>query len=250
MTASSDPPASAPWWSEYRTVRHIRILHVDLTPDDDREAEAAHWLDGDEQIRMNRFKVARPRTQYALCRSALRACLCRTLGCSNSDLSFGFGEFGKPFAIVSGQQDPVSFNVTHSGQHGLIAVSERCRLGVDAEIRREDRDFDGIGEQVYGENELSALKVCAGAAKSGLFYRLWTMKEALIKAIGTGFSLNPSGFEVPHEMLLGARAGLFRFPHMPECAWRLETLGEGRFAVALAFELRDDTLASVFHATD
>ena len=250
MTALSDPPASAPWWSDYRTVQHIRMLHVDLTPDDNREAEAARWLDGDELIRMKRFKVGRPRTQYALCRSALRACLCRTLGCRNSDLSFGYGKFGKPFAIVSGRQNPVSFNVTHSGQHGLIAVAERCRLGIDAEIRRDDRDFDAIGERVYGENEQSALKVCAGAAKLGLFYRLWTMKEALIKAIGTGFSLSPSGFEVPHEMLHGARAGLFRFPHMPECAWRVETLGEGRFAAAIAFELPENALSSATRATD
>lgn len=241
MMTTFHPPASAPWWSNYRTVGHVRVLHVDLVPDDDREAEAAQWLDAEELARMNRFKVARPRTQYVLCRSALRACLCYTLGCGNSDLSFGYGEFGKPFAIVSGRQDPVSFNVTHSGQHGLIAVSKSCRLGVDAEIRRDNRDFDGIGEKVYGENERSALKVCAGAAKSRMFYRLWAMKEALIKAIGTGFSLNPSRFEIPAEMLRDARAGLFRFPHEPACAWHLENLGEERFAAAVAFELPSDT---------
>ena len=97
MLTVSDPPASAPWWSDYSTIRHIRILHVDLTPDDNREAEAAQWLDADEQTRMNRFKVPRPRTQYVLCRSALRAFLCKTLGCGNSELTFGYGEFGKPF---------------------------------------------------------------------------------------------------------------------------------------------------------
>ena len=147
---------------------------------------------------------------------------------------------GNRFAIVSGKRDPVSFNITHTGQHGLIAVSDGCRLGIDAEVRREGRDFDGIGEQVYGENELSLLKVRAGPAKARLFYRLWAMKEALIKAIGTGFSLSPSKFEVPAEMLRDAREGLFRFPHMPACAWHLENLGEERFAAAIAFELPNE----------
>ena len=64
------------------------------------------------------------------------------------------------------------------------------------------------------------------------------MKEALIKALGTGFSLNPSRFEVPAEMLEGALSGTFRFPHVPGVQWHLQDLSEERFAAAIAFEIR------------
>ena len=70
-----------------------------------------------------------------------------------------------------------------------------------------------------------------------LFYRLWSLKEALIKALGTGFSLNPTRFEVPGPVLDGARSSDFRFPHSPESRWRLHDLGEPRFAAALAWRL-------------
>lgn len=63
------------------------------------------------------------------------------------------------------------------------------------------------------------------------------MKEALIKALGSGFSLNPSRFEVPEPMLQGVRWSLFRFPHASSESWRLLDLGEDRFAAALAYKV-------------
>lgn len=63
------------------------------------------------------------------------------------------------------------------------------------------------------------------------------MKEALIKAIGAGFSLSPSRFEIPEPMLRGAPSGAFRFPHAPANEWRLLELGETRLAAALAYRM-------------
>ena len=62
------------------------------------------------------------------------------------------------------------------------------------------------------------------------------MKEGLIKALGTGFSLNPSWFEVPAAMLLGVESARFRFPHLPKIQWQLHDLGGTRFAAATAYE--------------
>ena len=73
--------------------------------------------------------------------------------------------------------------------------------------------------------------------KIDLFFNLWTMKEALIKALGTGFSLNPARFEIPPSLRRGAPAGVFRFPQCPKTGWRLENLGNAEFAAAVAREL-------------
>ena len=179
----------------------------------------------------------RARREFVLCRAALRINLAERLGCSWGRLSFGFLEHGKPYVRLSDRSVDISFNVSHSGGHGLIAITNEASVGVDVEERAPQRDLDGIGSLVYGPEERRLLGTASGCTKVQIFYRLWSMKEALIKAIGTGFSLNPSGFEVPRPMLRGERSGTFRFPHLPSQTWRILDLGEPRFAAALAYRL-------------
>ena len=222
----------------------VRVIHVNLAPDADREAEAVQWLDPSEKERMGRFRIERPRREFALCRAALRVNLCNLLGCTNERLSFGSGEHGKPFALVDGQSASPGFNVSHSTGHGLIAFASRARprkrIGIDAEVRRTGRNFDGIARVVFGAEERAAHAAARGEDKVRLFYRLWSLKEALIKALGTGFSLHPSRFEVPPAMIRETNSGVFRFPHLPADRWRLECLDDVRFAAALAHEVDPD----------
>lgn len=225
------------WWSPFRVIDGITVIQVDLAPDAAHEKEAFACLDRNEKDRWRRYRVERARRQFALCRAALRANLCEKHGCMNDQLSFGFLEHGKPFAIVDGMPSRYSFNVSHSGTHGLIAFAPRGQLGVDAEERLARPTLDGIIETVFGPSEQAALARVSGNRKIHLFFSLWTMKEALIKALGTGFSLDPSGFEVPLAMLHGMKSGIFRFPHAPAVKWRIQDLGETRFAAAIAYEL-------------
>lgn len=232
MTTPGDP-----WWSPWLEAEGVLVLHVDLRADRHREERALALLDDEERRRWDRFVVQGARRQFALCRAALRINLCERLGCANDELSFGYLEHGKPFARVNGTPSPASFNVSHSGLNGLIGFAEHDGLGVDLEERAPDRNFDGIGSSVYGPGERRALTAAAGPQKADVFYRLWSLKEALIKALGTGFSLNPSRFEVPAAMLGGARSSVFRFPHAPSHSWWLMDLGEPRFAAAMAYRL-------------
>ena len=231
------------WWRPYRVVDGISVVHVDLRPDSGREATAVAWLDRAEHDRLRRFRVERPRRDFALCRAALRVNLCNLLGCTNERLSFGYRKHGKPYALVDGQPASLAFNVSHSTPHGLIAFASAgspCRrIGVDAEVRRAGRDFDGIAERVYSPGERAALAAAWGEDKVRLFYRLWTLKEALIKALGTGFSLNPSTFEIPPDMIQETDAGKLRIDREPERTWRLACLGDTGFAAAIAHEIDD-----------
>ena len=228
--------ADRTWWSPFRAIDGASVIHVDLRSDSAREKEAMAWLDRAETQRLRRFRIERPRRDFTLCRAALRVHLCERLDCANDALSFGFHEHGKPFARVDGQPVPISFNVSHSSPHGLIAFAPRGRLGVDVEMRRPGRDFDGIAASVFGPNERAAVVAAWGEDKIRLFYRLWTFKEALIKALGTGFTLGPSRFEVPSAMIHEANSGRFRFPHDPADEWRITCLGGAGFAAAIARE--------------
>ena len=231
------PKASDPfWWRPLTVAGNASITYVDLRLDTERETSAFGWLDQSEQARLERIQAARRRREFVLCRSALRAVLCDRLDCDNTQLSFEDSEQGKPSALVRAATAAIDFSVSHSGGHALIAVVEEGRVGIDVEDRSTTRDIDGAASLTFTPAEQAELAAMSGARKTEFFYRIWTMKEALIKALGVGFGLNPSRFEIPPAMRSGARHCVFRFPHLPGERWRLEDLGNAAFAAAIATE--------------
>ena len=214
---------TGPWWRLFRRSGDIVVFYVDLTPCAFREERARAWLDSREAAQRSRYLYPRPGRHFTLCRAALRALLCCRLDCRNDQLSFDTSRYGKPHALVSGVRAPVGFNVSHGGRHGLIALTPEGSVGVDVEEYDAHRDLDGIAKRVFAPCEQAELARLDGANKVRLFFDLWTMKEALIKALGTGFYLSPSRFEIPPALRRGGSSGVFRFPQYPAVAWRLKT---------------------------
>lgn len=227
---------SPPPWRPLHETDDAAVVHVDLTPDAQRETEALGWLDAAERSRRDRFLYPRPRREFTLCRAAVRSLLCRELGCGNAELSFETAKFGKPFARFRGIPAPVAFNVSHSGRHGLIALAPKGRIGVDVEERSTKRNLDGYIRLLFAPEERTALEKSRGRGRVELFYRLWTLKEAAIKAAGAGLSIDPASFGIPPGMVRGERTGVFSFPETPEVRWRLENISNARFAAAIARE--------------
>ncbi len=224
-------------WRPIRESEEALVVHLDLAPDISREKIALDWLDESELERRDRFIHPGPRRRFTLCRAALRSLLCRELGCGNSELSFDASKFGKPFAKVGGTPSKIAFNVSHGGRQGLIAVAPRGRIGVDVEERRTGRDLDGYIATLFAPGERAEIEQAEYGKKLKLFYRLWTMKEALVKAVGTGLSLDTAEFEIPPAMVRGETVGAFSFPGTPSVRWRLEDIGNERYAAAMAREL-------------
>ena len=233
-------PIAEGWWRLFRTTGGVEVSHVDLTPDGAREAEAYARLDESERERCRRFQHPGPQRRFALCRAALRAILSRRLGCGDERLAFGAAPYTKPYAVLEGQPAPIAFNVSHSGDHGLIAVASKGRLGVDVEERVTRHDLDGPIAGVLGPDERARLAAADGDEKLRLFFYFWTLKEALLKAIGTGHGIEMSRFQVPKNMRSGETTGIFRFPHLPTATWRLESLDTKDFAAALAYDVMPD----------
>ena len=131
----------------------------------------------------------------------------------------------------------MSFNVSHSGNHGLVAYAPKGRLGVDIEERDAQRDLSLLIETVLGPEERTALALTQGQARTRLFFKLWTLKEAVLKALGEGFAMDAASIRIPTAMLGGKESGVLRLPRLPEVTWRIEDLGNQKFAAAVAFEL-------------
>ena len=224
------------WWSPYGETGDVSVVSVDLTPDAARESKSMGWLCNEELTRWDRYHFAGPRRQFALTRAALRAILCCRLDCENQQLTFGISKYGKPFALVSGAPSGNSFNVSHSGRYGLLAFAPEGRVGVDVEERVVRQDIDELGSAVFSPGELAEIVPALGEAKHRLFYDLWAMKEAVIKALGTGLYMNPAFFEVPLPLRQGDREGMLKLPGSPGVAWRLSNIGNEHFAAAVARE--------------
>ena len=225
------------WMRPFRSVSSVDIFHVDLSPHGAREASCATLLDRKELSRADRFLYPGPRRRFILLRAALRDLLCDRLDCDNDNLSFGSAEHGKPFALVGDVPAAIQFNVSDSGRHGLIAIAPQGQIGIDAEERSTARDLDGLAETVFGPDEQAYVASARGPEKVHRFYRLWTMKEALLKALGTGLYLDVSSFQVPETLLHGESGAEFRFPQFPEARWWVEDLGVEDFAAAIASEM-------------
>lgn len=244
IVASPSAWRSGEWWRPFTAFGCVAVTHVDLVPDALSEQRAWALLDAAEQQRADRFRHAGARRQYILCRGALRSLLCDALCCPNEELEFRPLRHGKPIAFVGGTKAAFGFNVSHGGRHGLIALAPDGSVGVDVEARSSPRNLDVLIDTVLSPDERTEVIAAAGDEKLELFLDLWTMKEALSKALGMGMSMNVSGFEIPHDMRLGSRGGVFCFPDVPAVTWRLHNLGTEHFAAAVAYTQGQSDLRS------
>ena len=118
---------------------------------------------------------------------------------------------------------------------------------MDVEERTPRRNLNDDIRLLFAPGERAELEAADGDRRTDLFYRLWTLKEAVLKAAGLGLALDTAGFEIPRALYRGAPEGEatpqlrercrdFRLPGAPGVAWRLEPLEDVRFAAALARE--------------
>jgi 4'-phosphopantetheinyl transferase len=83
----------------------------------------------------------------------------------------------------------LNFNSSHSEDLVAVAVSQKHPVGIDVEIHRADRDFEKIQKRVFSAKEKMAWQQLSPADKGPFFYKLWTLKESLVKAHGIGLQM-------------------------------------------------------------
>lgn len=136
----------------------------------------------DERERAQKF--VRGKESYLASRWLLRKVLSRYTGLAPEAVIFLRTDKGKPYL----PQSDIRFSLSHSGDWALLAVGKVELIGVDIEAVRATRDLRGIAENYYHPHEIAQLQTLAGVVQSDYFYRLWTLKEAFFKALGTGIS--------------------------------------------------------------
>lgn len=203
-------------------------------------------LSASEQARADRFRFPRDAHRYRVAHWALRDILAQATGVPAEALEFRIDPTGKPHLAHKGAPQ---FNLSHAHDLALLAVGDATDLGVDVEYHRPVPEMRGVAESHFAEEERAALFGSsqhddrAGAANNAVhrdgshpdnpaitharletFYRIWTRKEAFVKATGSGVGPALARFAVtadPHD------ARILRADDYPAATtdWTLRDLG-------------------------
>jgi 4'-phosphopantetheinyl transferase len=157
----------------------IYLWRVDL----DQAAADPASLSPDERARAAKLRTPELAHRFVAGRAFLRRTLAAYLGCAPEAVGFTYNPYGRPGLTDA----PFDFNLSHSGATALLAVAQGT-VGVDVEHPDPDAELVEIGRQVMSPAELAAFEALPAARREAAFYALWTAKEAVIKALGTGFS--------------------------------------------------------------
>jgi 4'-phosphopantetheinyl transferase len=153
-------------------------------------------LSGEEKQRAERFQFSIDRVRHVVGRSVLRAILARCMKINADQLRFEYGAFGKPLLATASTEIPLQFNVSHSGELILIAITMGRAVGIDVERVRNDIEAETIAASFFSPHERRAWQSVPAPLRVHAFFDCWTRKEAFAKATGKGLSLRLDQFDV------------------------------------------------------
>jgi len=213
---------------------HVWVLHESVVQ---RASESlSHTLSPDEWERARAYRQDKHRDRFMARRGILRHLLGNYLNCEPASLRFGSTQHGKPFLLHPGAAS-LAFNVSHTDEMAVLAFVSHGRIGVDVEQSIDDMEVAGIGRGIFSSSEEAAL-ASAGPDSVATFLRLWTRKEALLKALGTGLIHQPTSYATATEPHRGEGCWLASYNGVALSGWTCRDLTLGpRLRGALAVSM-------------
>jgi 4'-phosphopantetheinyl transferase len=212
---------------------HVWTISLDIT---------ASCLSGFERIlstselaRARSFRFDLHRNRFIAGRGSMRTLLSRYLKTEPAHVNFGEGPHGKPYLSGAFAESGLNFNLAHSENLGLFAVTRAGSIGVDIERIRPLTDSEQIADCFFSARESAEFHGLAVGQKLDAFFNLWTRKEAWLKATGEGIGQALKDVEV--SFLPGEAAQFLSLPASPQsqAAWILQSLEPAPgFAAAIA----------------
>ena len=200
-----------------------------------------------DRARAERFTFADGRRRYAMARAALRRILGRYLESEppagapvpHASLDIGTGPHGKPFLQWDGKAHELRFNLSHTGETAVLAVAWGREVGIDIESVNRPVAMEELAGRFFSPSEATAVMDAPAERRAAVFFRVWTTKEAYVKARGDGLTLPLEQFDVVGELC--QPPGLLATRHDPadRARWRFAEVACGEeFACVLAVEKR------------
>lgn len=163
-----------------------RIWRIEIA---DAIAEAGtleRTLAEDERRRAARFRLPRESARFVGLRGILRSLLGASLGEPPESLRFVYGPRGKPALDPDSHDSTLRFNLSHTSDVALIALTQGREIGIDLERIRPITL--GIAERFFTPEEVDELRALPPEERQPAFFTIWVRKEALVKARGEGIA--------------------------------------------------------------
>lgn len=179
----------------FLTVDETDVWFESLQAEEAEYRQYWSWLSEPERQAAQRFVRELHRRRYAVCHGKVRLLLSHYLGIAPQAVCFGRQTLGKPFLLdASGGPHALRFNLSHSGDWMLLAAGPR-ELGVDIEVWDPCHDPESLAGEILAPNELEYWLILSPAERAAAFYRFWTRKESLAKAVGSGIGIGVASIE-------------------------------------------------------
>ncbi len=159
-------------------------------------AEFFLLLSSDEKERSNRFYFEKDRNRFIAGRAILRTLLGNYLKMEPAQIKFNYGVYGKPALETRHNQGDLQFNLSHSNDEAAYIFNWDQPVGIDVEYMRPMMDMDDVALQFFTPNEYSFIQSLPKDQKQEFFFKLWTCKEAFLKANGSGLTVPINQVEV------------------------------------------------------
>jgi 4'-phosphopantetheinyl transferase len=171
-----------------------------LLPEGSIERFAARFgglslLTAEERARYRRLPAPGTRRRYLGARVLSRYALSARTGRPVDEWTFRTGRYGRPEARPEG--DGMRFNLSHTKGLIVCAVTQGRSCGVDVERKQVSAEAVAHVSRHVAADERAQLAALPPAARSTRFSELWVLKEAYLKAMGTGLQRSLSGFCFP-----------------------------------------------------
>jgi 4'-phosphopantetheinyl transferase len=149
------------------------------------------YISDSDKSRADKFHFDDDRDTWLLCHTLLRIVIAEKLNIDPANLLIIKDKNNKP--LIKG--DPLFFSISHTRDAFCFVISDRFRVGIDLEKVNRNIDFESIAETFFSRDEREFIMGSSTGSRER-FFLLWTRKEALLKAIGTGIIPNLQGIEV------------------------------------------------------
>ncbi len=194
-------------------------LHV-LLPNRIPVATASADLSNDELERAARFRFSTDRDRWIGWRSGLRQVLAAEICCAPQEVPIELSATGKP--LLGKPWDALHFNLSHCDELALVAVSRHGPIGVDIEPLDRATGLLGCEGSFCHPQEIAKLPEAVDQRAAALL-RIWTAKEAVLKALGSGLLQPPEAISihfderraVSNESVAGLSDQRLHFPQHP-----------------------------------
>ena len=164
---------------------HIVVWMARISQAQDFLAYLDPCLDARDRERAARFHFLEDRARFVLGRGLLRKCVGHYLQQPPETIELSYTDRDRP---VLAHDETLQFSISHAHDLVAVALTADARIGIDLEYVKSTPDLPELAERILSAKDLQAFQALCGNEALAAFFRVWTRKEAYLKARGEGIA--------------------------------------------------------------